>query len=159
MALNTHAPVGVGLQRIGSNLVSGLYLLISKPVRPGDVIALSGGTAPSVAGPSANGTWATAQAISRRPNVQGVVVTLAEHGCEIWQGGERTLVPGVAAECVVDPTGCGDAFRAALLYGLERGWPLQRCAVLGNRLGALKIARRGPQNHVLDAEVQALLVA
>ena len=97
------------------------------------------------------------QAISRRPNVQGVVVTLAEQGCELWQDGERTLVAGVPAECVVDPTGCGDAFRAALLYGLERGWPLARCALLGNRLGALKIARRGPQNHVLDAGVQALL--
>jgi len=104
-------------------------------------------------------TGETPQAISRRPNVQGVIVTLAEHGCELWQGGERTRVPGVQAECVVDPTGCGDAFRAALLYGLERGWPLQRCAALGNRLGALKIARRGPQNHVLDSEVRALLAA
>ncbi|MBA4176105.1 MAG: carbohydrate kinase family protein [Leptothrix sp. (in: Bacteria)] len=102
-------------------------------------------------------TGESPQVLSRRPNVQGVVVTLAEHGCEIWQAGERTQVPGVAAECVVDPTGCGDAFRAALLYGLERGWPLHRCAVLGNRLGALKIARRGPQNHVLDGEVRALL--
>jgi adenosine kinase len=37
-----------------------------------------------------------------------------------------------------------------LLYGLERGWPLQRCATLGNRIGALKIACRGGQNHVLD---------
>ena len=56
-------------------------------------------------------------------------------------------VPGVAASAVVDPTGCGDAFRAALLYGLERGWPLERCAALGNRIGALKIASRGGQNH------------
>ncbi len=102
-------------------------------------------------------TGETPQAVSRRPNVQGVIVTLAEHGCELWQDGERTLVPGVAAECVVDPTGCGDAFRAALLYGLERGWPLRCCAELGNRLGALKIARRGPQNHALDGAVRALL--
>jgi adenosine kinase len=50
---------------------------------------------------------------------------------------------------VVDPTGCGDAFRAALLYGLERDWSLQRCAELGNRVGAIKIAQRGGQNHVL----------
>jgi adenosine kinase len=90
------------------------------------------------------------QAISMRPNVKGVVVTLAEHGCEIWMRGERTTAPGVKAERVVDPTGCGDAFRAALLYGLERGWPLPRCAALGNRLGALKIAERGPQNHAVD---------
>jgi adenosine kinase len=95
-------------------------------------------------------TGETPQIISMRPNVKGVVVTLAEHGCELWIGGERTQVPGVKAERVVDPTGCGDAFRAALLYGLERGWTLPRCAALGNRLGALKIAERGPQNHTID---------
>ena len=94
---------------------------------------------------------------SERPNVKGVVVTLAEQGCELWQNGQRTLVPGVAATEVVDPTGCGDAFRAALLFGLERGWSLQRCAELGNRLGATKIAQRGPQNHQLDAATRALL--
>ena len=55
-----------------------------------------------------------------------------------------------AASEVVDPTGCGDAFRGALLYGLERGWPLRRCVELGNRIGALKIACRGGQNHLID---------
>ena len=95
-------------------------------------------------------TGENAAAISRRANIQGVVVTLAEQGCELWIQGERVLVPGVKACRVVDPTGCGDAFRAALLYGLERGWALERCAALGNRLGALKIAERGPQNHAID---------
>jgi adenosine kinase len=85
-----------------------------------------------------------------RSHLRGVVVTLGAEGCDIWQGGVRTHVAGVAAAQVVDPTGCGDAFRSALLYGLERGWPLERCARLGNRLGALKIASRGGQNHVLD---------
>jgi adenosine kinase len=85
-----------------------------------------------------------------RSHLRGVVVTLGADGCDIWQGGVRTHVAGVAAAQVVDPTGCGDAFRSALLYGLERGWPLERCARLGNRLGALKIASRGGQNHVLD---------
>ena len=59
-------------------------------------------------------------------------------------------VAGVAAQQVVDPTGCGDAFRGALLFGLERGWPLRRCVELGNRIGALKIASRGGQNHPID---------
>ncbi|MDE1950670.1 MAG: carbohydrate kinase family protein [Burkholderiales bacterium] len=85
-----------------------------------------------------------------KSHLQGIVVTLAAEGCEIWTQGERRLVPGVAATEVVDPTGCGDAFRAALLYGLERGWPLERCAELGNRIGALKIACRGGQNHTVD---------
>jgi adenosine kinase len=101
-------------------------------------------------------TGESAQAISRRPNVQGVVVTLAEQGCELWIRGERQHVAGVKASEVLDPTGCGDAFRAALLFGLERGWPLARCAELGNRLGALKIAERGPQNHRFDQDLLAL---
>ena len=81
--------------------------------------------------------------------VRGLVVTLAEQGCEVWEGGQKTLVPGVSAVEVLDPTGCGDAFRAALLHGLEQGWSLQRCAELGNRMGALKIASRGGQNYSL----------
>jgi adenosine kinase len=85
-----------------------------------------------------------------RSHLRGIVVTLGAHGCELWQQGVRTAIPGVVASEVVDPTGCGDAFRAALLYGLERGWSLADCARLGNRLGALKIASRGGQNHVLD---------
>jgi adenosine kinase len=85
-----------------------------------------------------------------RSHLEGVVVTLGAQGCEVWQQGKKTTVAGVVAAEVVDPTGCGDAFRAAMLYGLERGWSLVECARLGNRLGALKIASRGGQNHVLD---------
>jgi adenosine kinase len=87
--------------------------------------------------------------ISRR--VQGLVVTLGAQGCEVWVAGEKTLVPPVAAKAVVDPTGCGDAFRGALLFGLEKGWSLARCAELGNRVGAHKIAYRGGQNYTLSA--------
>ncbi len=85
-----------------------------------------------------------------RSHLQGIVVTLAEHGCDVWVQGECTHVAGVAATEVVDPTGCGDAFRAALLYGLEQGWTLTRCAELGNRMGAIKIASQGGQNHSID---------
>ena len=88
--------------------------------------------------------------LSRLPHLQGVVVTLGAEGCELWIDGERQTVPGRPADAVLDPTGCGDAFRAALLYGLERGWPLARCAALGNELGAIKIASRGGQNHLLE---------
>ncbi|MBL0730152.1 carbohydrate kinase family protein [Piscinibacter sp. HJYY11] len=83
-------------------------------------------------------------------HLKGVIVTLGADGCEVWQKGQRTHVAGVKAAEVVDPTGCGDAFRGALLYGLERGWELTRCVELGNRIGALKIACRGGQNHVID---------
>lgn len=56
--------------------------------------------------------WSSAE-ISRR--VQGLVVTLGGEGCEVWVGGEKTLVPPVKARQIVDPTGCGDAWRGALL--------------------------------------------
>ncbi|MGP1629914.1 MAG: carbohydrate kinase family protein [Giesbergeria sp.] len=82
--------------------------------------------------------------------VKGLVVTLGAAGCDVWVAGSKTLVPPFAPQQVVDPTGCGDAWRGALLFGLEQGWSLERCAVLGNRMGALKIATRGPQNYQLD---------
>ena len=94
-------------------------------------------------------TGETLESLSRS-HLRAVVVTLGADGCDIWREGARTHVPGVAATEVVDPTGCGDAFRGALLYGLERGWELERCVALGNRIGALKIACRGGQNHAID---------
>jgi adenosine kinase len=90
--------------------------------------------------------WSSAE-ISRR--VQGLVVTLGGDGCEVWVNGEVTLVPPEQAKAIVDPTGCGDAWRGALLHGLEQGWSLTRCAQLGNKVGAIKIASRGPQNYTL----------
>ena len=85
-----------------------------------------------------------------RSHLRGVIVTLGDQGCEVWEQGVRTHVPGFAATQVIDPTGCGDAFRGALLYGLELGWPLIDCVRLGNRIGAVKIAYRGGQNHPVD---------
>jgi len=87
-------------------------------------------------------TGLTLEALSSLPNLQGVIVTLGPDGCDVWVQGRCERVPGVPAEQVLDPTGCGDA--------LERGWPLVDCVALGNRLGALKIAQRGGQNHVID---------
>jgi adenosine kinase len=90
------------------------------------------------------------QTLSRTPGLRGVLVTLAADGCDVWQRGHVTRAAGVTADVVLDPTGCGDAFRAGLLFGLERGWTLERCAALGNRLGALKISCRGGQNHRIE---------
>ena len=85
--------------------------------------------------------------ISRR--VRGLVVTLGAQGCDVWEDGLKTWVPPAEPAAVVDPTGCGDAWRGALLHGLEAGWTLTKCAALGNRIGALKIAQRGPQNYTV----------
>jgi len=82
--------------------------------------------------------------------VQGLFVTLGAQGCQVWQQGRMTAVAACSPKAVVDPTGCGDAWRGALLFGLLQGWELPRCAALGNRLGALKVAAQGPQNYRLD---------
>ncbi|MDR6888415.1 MULTISPECIES: carbohydrate kinase family protein [Variovorax] len=97
--------------------------------------------------------WSLAE-ISKR--VRGLVVTLAAEGCEVWTDGEREHVPGVTPTAVVEPTGCGDAWRGGLLFGLEKDWPLAQCAALGNRIGALKIAQRGPQNYQIDKKALGL---
>jgi adenosine kinase len=94
--------------------------------------------------------WSLEQ-MSRK--VLGMIVTLGEQGSEVWMDGARTLVPAIRPRAIVDPTGCGDAYRGAMLHGLEQGWDLVRCARLGNRVGALKIAQRGPQNYRVDASV------
>jgi len=88
--------------------------------------------------------WSPAD-ISRK--VRGLVITLGHEGSEVWTEGHKTLVPPVQAAAVVDPTGCGDAYRGGLLFGLEQGWSLEQSAALGNRMGSHKIAHRGPQNY------------
>lgn len=79
--------------------------------------------------------------------VKALVVTLGARGSVVYAGGRQIEVPCVKAEEVVDPTGCGDAFRAGLLYGIGAGmdWPLT--GRLASLLGAIKIAKRGGQNH------------
>jgi adenosine kinase len=95
-------------------------------------------------------TGQTLESLSKS-HLHGIVVTLGAEGCDLWQGGLCLRVPGVTAQAVVDPTGCGDAFRAALLFGIEQGWSLERSVRLGNRVGAIKVACRGGQNHTLEA--------
>lgn len=81
--------------------------------------------------------------------VRGLVVTLADQGCDVWIEGKKHAVPSVQARAVVDPTGCGDAFRAGLLFALSSGQSLLDAVALGNQMGASKIASRGGQNYAL----------
>ena len=79
--------------------------------------------------------------------VRGLIVTLGARGSEIYADGKRIEIPCVKPEAVVDPTGCGDAFRAGLLYGIAHGCDWSTTGRLASLLGALKIAQRGGQNH------------
>lgn len=82
-------------------------------------------------------------------HLKGIVVTLGESGCDLWESGTKTHVSGIKVSDVVDPTGCGDAFRAAVLHGLSNSWTLAECVAFGNRAGAVKLSSRGGQNHTL----------
>ena len=79
--------------------------------------------------------------------VRALVVTLGSKGSLIYAQGQQIAIPCVKAEQVVDPTGCGDAYRAGLLYALAQGMDWELAGRLAALLGALKIAHRGGQNH------------
>ena len=79
--------------------------------------------------------------------VSALIVTLGGQGSHIYADGQRFEIPCVRAETIVDPTGCGDAYRAGLLYGIASGWDWPTCGRLASTMGAIKIASRGGQNH------------
>ena len=84
--------------------------------------------------------------------VKALILTLGAQGSRIYAGEVQHEIPSAAADRVVDPTGCGDAYRAGLLYGIAQGWDWPRTGRLGAVMGAIKIASRGAQNHLADRE-------
>ncbi|WP_233864623.1 carbohydrate kinase family protein [Paraburkholderia adhaesiva] len=79
--------------------------------------------------------------------VDALIVTRGEHGSQIYHDGGIEEIPPVQAERVLDPTGCGDAFRGGLLYGIENGLGWATTGRLASLMGALKIEHQGPQNY------------
>ena len=73
-------------------------------------------------------------------------------GSRIHSGGRTIELPAVAPAALVDPTGCGDAYRAGILYGVVHGWEWERTGRLAATLGSLKIASRGAQNHAVSRD-------
>ncbi|WP_420476107.1 carbohydrate kinase family protein [Noviherbaspirillum sp. ST9] len=90
-------------------------------------------------------TGLTLDQIAKR--VSALVVTRGEQGAEIFTDGQRINIPCVQADQVVDPTGCGDAFRAGLLYGITNGMDWVTTGRLASLMGSIKIASQGGQNH------------
>ena len=84
--------------------------------------------------------------------VQALIVTRGSEGSWIFTGGERMDIPAVPVNKLADPTGCGDAYRAGLLYGLsnELGW--LATGRLASTMGAIKIEHPGTQNHDLTRD-------
>ena len=89
-------------------------------------------------------TGQTLEALARK--VKALIVTLGGNGSHIYTDGQRIEIPSIKAE-VVDPTGCGDAYRAGLLHGILSGMDWPTTGRLASLIGAIKIAQRGGQNH------------
>jgi adenosine kinase len=87
--------------------------------------------------------------------VDALIETLGGEGSRIRTGGRVLDIPAFPAPAMVDPTGCGDAYRAGLLYGIAHGFPWERTGRLAALMGAQKIASRGGQNHAVNREATA----
>ncbi|HIH2749372.1 carbohydrate kinase family protein [Burkholderia aenigmatica] len=97
--------------------------------------------------------WSEDEIASR---VDALVITRGEHGATIRHKQGTEQVPVVPAERIADPTGCGDAFRGGLLYGIEHGLDWATTGRLASLMGSIKIAHQGPQTYVLTrAEIDA----
>ena len=79
--------------------------------------------------------------------VKALIVTKGAEGAEIYSDGKCISIPPVPAAKVIDPTGCGDAFRGGLLFGLENGMDWETTGRLASLMGSIKISHQGPQNH------------
>ena len=90
-------------------------------------------------------TGKTLSQIAQR--VKALIVTLGADGSLIYADGKQIAIPTPKPKAIVDPTGCGDAYRAGLLHGIQQGWDWQTSGRLASLMGSLKIASRGGQNH------------
>ena len=97
--------------------------------------------------------WSIADIAER---VDGLVVTMGGEGSIIHAGGATYAIPAVRPSAIVDPTGCGDAYRAGLLYGIAHDWDWESTGNLASVMGTIKIESRGGQNHAVDRDTIAL---
>jgi adenosine kinase len=84
--------------------------------------------------------------------VEALIVTRGASGSQIYAGGAVHEIPAAKPARIADPTGCGDAYRAGLLYGLERGLDWPSTGRIASLMGALKIEHHGSQNHRFSRE-------
>lgn len=87
--------------------------------------------------------------------LEALIITRGGGGSEIYITGDKIEIPAVPVKGVLDPTGCGDAYRAGLLYALDKEWPWETAGRIGSMLGAIKAEHRGTQNHHFTFETFA----
>ena len=79
--------------------------------------------------------------------VRALVVTRGAEGSVIHAGGREYVIPAARPDAVADPTGCGDAYRAGLVYGLQHGLDWETTGRVASLMGAIKVAHAGTQSH------------
>ncbi len=84
--------------------------------------------------------------------LKAAIVTRGSQGSLIYANGKSYEIPVARAEALADPTGCGDAYRGGLLYGLQQGYDWETTGRLASLMGAVKIERPGTQNHRISAD-------
>lgn len=92
---------------------------------------------------------------ARTYGIDMICVTLGAEGCAVWSDGAMSRFPGFAIQ-VADTVGAGDAFSAAFLHGIERGWSVERAATFANTLGAIVASRAGATPEWSVEECEAL---
>jgi adenosine kinase len=93
--------------------------------------------------------WGVSEITAR---VEALIVTRGAAGSTIYTRGEELTIPAAPARAVIDPTGCGDAYRAGLLHGLLHGLDWLETGRIASLMGAIKIESRGTQNHRFTRE-------
>lgn len=89
--------------------------------------------------------------------VDALIITKGAQGSEIHTNGKILHIPPAKTTTPKDPTGCGDAYRAGLLYGIMNNFDWQTTGQLASLLGAIKVAHLGTQNHTFDlAKIEKL---
>jgi len=86
-----------------------------------------------------------------------LVITNGDQGSTIFTGNEELNIPTPKVDHPKDPTGCGDAYRAGIVYGINKKMTLEKIGELSSELGALKVASFGTQNHTFDDKIKKLL--
>ena len=93
--------------------------------------------------------WTAAQVLEK---VEALIVTRGGEGSTIYTRQGEIHIPCAKATAVVDPTGCGDAYRAGILHGLLHGYDWETTGRIASLIGAIKIEARGTQNHSFTRE-------
>lgn len=84
--------------------------------------------------------------------VEALIVTLGGKGSHIYTKSKRIDIPAATPEAINDPTGCGDAYRSGLLYGLMNDMDWENTGRIASLIGAIKIEHHGTQNHSFDMD-------